>query len=322
MYYLCFLLIIPVVLAIAGGWYMSDRLRESGLRLYSFPPDDMTRKIVNTWRLSGTLPEGTRIREVRVPAPLGGVLPAWYLPGEGTTWLVSLHGKNGLHHYNVNEYPRMAAARGVPSMAISYRGDPGTTPDPSGFHQYGRTERDDLEAALLWATARGAERFILAANSYGGGIAAAFLRDGNPYLASMVTAVIFDAPMLSFRECVRHVSRSLPGGRFMFPLVCIAEKLATLRFGVNWKSVDYLADVSWLKVPALVFHGDKDAVVPVTGSIRLQENAPCVVLERSPAAGHGEMTLMHKPCMRLAAMFIAAHKNKEGMLSETTHAAH
>jgi pimeloyl-ACP methyl ester carboxylesterase len=85
--------------------------------------------------------------------------------------------------------------------------------------------------------------------------------------------------------------RSLPvtGGSIPAPLVWTAETIASGRFGVDWSATDYLSDASWLKVPALVFHGTDDTTVPISTSIRLKQLGPSLVtLARFPGAGHVE----------------------------------
>ena len=85
--------------------------------------------------------------------------------------------------------------------------------------------------------------------------------------------------------------RSLPvtGGSIPAPLVWTAETIASGRFGVDWSATDYLSDASWLKAPALVFHGTDDTTVPISTSIRLKQLRPALVtLARFPGAGHVE----------------------------------
>src|SRR5262249_34727587 len=85
--------------------------------------------------------------------------------------------------------------------------------------------------------------------------------------------------------------RSLPvvGGSIPAPLVWTAETIASMRYGVDWSATDYLSNTSWLRVPALVFHGTGDTTVPISTSIRLKQLRPALVtLVRFPGAGHVE----------------------------------
>ena len=61
------------------------------------------------------------------------------------------------------------------------------------------------------------------------------------------------------------------------------------RPGLDWSAASYLDETTWLKVPALVTHGDADPRVPVSVSVRLKRLAPALVtFERFPGAGHLE----------------------------------
>ena len=54
-------------------------------------------------------------------------------------------------------------------------------------------------------------------------------------------------------------------------------------------SISYLAETAWLKVPALVTHGDDDLRVPISTSLRLNELKPSLVtFEVFPGPGHLE----------------------------------
>lgn len=174
---------------------------------------------------------------------------------------------------------------------VTYRNDRGTAGDPSGYLQYGRTEWRDLQAAVRWALGHGAKRVVLAGQSMGGAIVAAFL-EHSP-LSVKVTRVILDAPMLDLRTVVGYGAsqRSLPviGAGVPGPLVWAAEQIAGARFGLNWQAIDYLATTSWVKVPTLIIHGTADTKVPISLSIKLRALKPSLVtLARFPDAGHLE----------------------------------
>jgi alpha-beta hydrolase superfamily lysophospholipase len=232
---------------------------------------------------------GIPVRDVVVHGPLGP-LPAWYFPGRGSTFVIGVHGRNSTRA-SLLPIVGIVHHMGFPALAVTYRNDLGVARDPSGYLRYGQTEWPDLQAAVRWALAHGARHVVLAGLSMGGGIVAAFL-EHSP-LASKVVRVVFDAPMLDLRATVAYGAsqRSLPvtGGSIPAPLVWTAETIATIRFGVDWSATDYLSSASWLKVPALVFHGTDDPTVPISTSIRLKQLRPSLVtLARFPGAGHVE----------------------------------
>jgi alpha-beta hydrolase superfamily lysophospholipase len=232
---------------------------------------------------------GIPVRDAVVHGPLGP-LPAWYFPGRGSTFVIGVHGRNSTRN-SLLRVVSIVHRLGFPALDVTYRNDLGVARDRSGYLRYGVAEWRDLEAAVRWALAHGARHVVLAGLSMGGGIVAAFL--GHSSLAPKVTRVVLDAPMLDLQATIAYGAsqRSLPvtGGSIPAPLVWTAETIASGRFGVDWPATDYLSDVSWLKVPALVIHGTADTTVPISTSIRLKQLKPSLVtLARFPRAGHVE----------------------------------
>jgi uncharacterized protein len=231
---------------------------------------------------------GIPMLDVVVPGRLGP-LPAWYFPSPGSTFVIGVHGQNGTRK-DVLRIIDVVRRMGFPALAITYRNDLATAPDPSGYHRYGQAEWTDLEAAVRWSLAHGARNVVLAGQSMGGGVVAAFLKHSP--LAPTVTRVLLEAPMLDLHAAIGHqVDRHpLPViGRLPAPLVWAAKEIARTRFGIDWSATGYLGETAWLSVPALVTHGEDDPRVPISISVRLSELEPSLVtLERFPGAGHLE----------------------------------
>lgn len=218
-------------------------------------------------------------------------LPAWYFPaGPGAVGTVAIyvHGQNG-NRNNALRFVSAAVPAGTPVLAITYRNDIGAPRDPSGRLQYGRTEWRDLEAAVDWALQQGARNVVLVGESMGGAIVASFL-EKSPR-RSVVSGIILDAPMLSLSAVVENGARhGLPGGRAVpSSMLWAAEEIATRRYDVDWKAVDYLDDTAWLRIRVLVVHGSADTRVPLSVSQLLQRAKPELVrLVVFPGAQHTE----------------------------------
>ncbi len=229
---------------------------------------------------------GLPMRDIVLPGPLGP-LPAWYFPAPGRTFIIGVHGQNGTRR-DVLRVIDIAHRMGFPALAVTYRNDLGTVPDPSGYLRYGQTEWGDVEAAVRWSLAQGARRVVLVGQSMGGGIVAAFL--ARSPLAPRVARVVLDAPMLDLRAVIEyHAGRHLIPviGPLPAPLVWAAERMASARFGVDWSATGYLDGTDWLQVPVLLTHGDDDPRVPLSTSLRLRELQPSLVtVEVFPGAGH------------------------------------
>lgn len=233
---------------------------------------------------------GVRVEQVRYPCAASNVsCPAWFVNGRGSTWAVLVHGKGSTRTEPLRALG--AALRvALPSMVITYRNDVDAPADPSRFYRYGATEWRDLESAVRFAQQRGARHVVLFGFSMGGGIVASFLE--HSAAAGLVSGVVLDAPMLNFRRTVDFAAsrRQLPliGLPLPRPLTWTAETLAGLRFGIDWRSIDYL-DGRWLRVPALVFHGTVDDTVPISTSDALARGHRQLVQEvRVAGASHVE----------------------------------
>ncbi|QNN54229.1 alpha/beta hydrolase family protein [Nocardioides mesophilus] len=232
-----------------------------------------------------------QVREVRIPS-VGGTFPAWLAEqrdaadGAGRTWAVLVHGKGGTRA-EMYRMMRTTVAAGLPSLDVTYRNDQGLRRDGTGRYRFGRTEWRELAAAVHYATSHGATDVVLVGASMGGAIVASYL-ERTP--DAPVVGAVLDAPMLDFGATVDYGAARTPLpvlGNVPGPLTWTAKRTATLRYGVDWKAVDYLDDSSWLTVPALVWHGTDDGTVPLSTSRRLAEAHPdLVALEIVDGATH------------------------------------
>jgi pimeloyl-ACP methyl ester carboxylesterase len=234
---------------------------------------------------------GVRVRDVTVSAPIGD-LPAWYVRPSAPardTWVVIVHGNSMSRLDNVRVLAALRDA-GYPTLSITYRNDEGAPEDPSGLLRYGLTEWEDLEAAVRYATAHGADGVVLYGDSMGGGVIAAFLQRSS--LAGQTRSLVLDAPMLNFSQTVDdNASREPLAGPFTVPssLTAVAKWFAHQRFGVDWADLEYLQTPEIFDVPTLVFHGDADTTVPIATSEELADMRPdTVTLVRCSGADHIE----------------------------------
>lgn len=225
------------------------------------------------------------MQKVSFPGPQGP-LDAAFWPAAGTTWAVMVHGKGAAP----DEFTRLAQsthALGMPSLAITYRGDVGMPAEPGNRYGFGTTEWPDADAAVAYAVAQGAEHVVLVGASMGGAIVASYLRHADD--TSVVTGVVLEAPALHLGRVVDQGASqvALPGGIGLPGVVTWgAQRLTTLRFGLDWDAADYLTDTSWCSRPTLVLHGDADLTVPVSVSRDLAASCREVTLVETPGAGH------------------------------------
>ena len=223
---------------------------------------------------------GISFEEVTFASPLSD-FPAWFVGGSGDTWVIYVHGRGADRREALRLLPTVTEL-GFPSLIITYRNDPEAPQSPDGFYRFGQTEWEDLEGAVRYAAQHGADELVLVGYSMGGAIVTSFLY--NSALAERVVAVILDAPMLNLRDTVDRLAwkQGLP-----WFLTQIAEKLAEIRFDVDWETMNYLRRADELTAPVLLFHGDADDTVPVETSDALAEARPdLVTYSRVEGAGH------------------------------------
>jgi hypothetical protein len=211
-----------------------------------------------------------------------GPLPAWVFPaGDGTRWSLLVHGRGAPRAQMLRLVPSLAA-RGITAMIISYRNDSATCGDPSGRMYFGHREWLDLEAAVVAASNRGAQRLVLAGMSMGGAIIATFLRRSEH--AASTAAVVLDAPALNWGPILRHVARGWRVPQWLVPGIMTT---AAWQARIDWKALNHLGSDHRLTTPVLLVHGDRDPVVPVELSDAYAAAEPDLVTYlRIEGAGH------------------------------------
>lgn len=225
---------------------------------------------------------GLEFEEISFEGPLGP-LDAWLIPGvDPYRWAIHCHGWTAEKRELVRLLPTFHAS-GRTSVVIDYRNDPGTPQDPSGRYRFGVTEWADLEAAVRYALDHGAEEVVLTGCSTGGALVMALLERSD--LAEKVTGIVLDAPNVALVDTIRHGLHDVRATRLMKEF---GLWMAGLRWKIDWEATNYVQRASQtLTVPALVFHGTSDHVVPISTSRQLEAQAPDLVeLVETPAAGH------------------------------------
>ncbi len=259
----------------AGGWYFSGELIDDA---FVIDPDPIT--------VTGG---GYEMELVEYETELGA-MDAWYLPSDGDTWVIHVH---GLGATPAEAEPLFAPLQdaGYPQLAITYRNDDGQPEDPSGFYQYGATEHSDVSDAVDYALANGAEKVFMNSYSTGAAHTLGFLYRE---IRDRVIGAHFDSPNIDFGETVVHNAsqRELPILPFKVPesLSAVAKFMTSLRIGISWRTLDYVDSSSEsLKLPILVHHGTADLTVPISTSVDFARINPTLVrLVQVEGADHVE----------------------------------
>lgn len=212
-----------------------------------------------------------------------GQLGAWSIGGSSDTWVIFVHGRAAGRDEGLAILPALVEL-GLPTLAIQYRNDDGVARSASGFYDYGLTEWRDLEAAVGYALAEGAEDVVLFGSSMGGSIVLSFLYRSD--LADRVRGVILDSPLLDLGDVIDF------GGerrKIWSPLVGLGKTAAAIRYSLPWDELNYLERADDLAVPILLFHGAADRVVHIRKSDALAAvRSDIVTYVRLDDVGHVE----------------------------------
>lgn len=218
-----------------------------------------------------------------------GPMPAWYIRGNTSTWMIFVHDKSAPLRESLRFLP-VAFDRNYHILIIDYRNDPGSPIDPSGMYQYGATEWNDLDAAAFHARENGAEKVVYVGYGMGGSIVTSFLTQSP--LRNQAAAAILDSPVLDLEAAVDHQvgNRTLPLPFIEVDvpssLTAVAKWMTGIRYRISWEDYDWLDDWQKLSVPMLIFHGTEDTMVPATTSRSLANARPNLVTVIETSADH------------------------------------
>lgn len=246
-----------------GAVVEHDAGRVERTLLSGTPPANGTKVAVTNWSpTSDPTTVGLDFEDVRIPTELGDA-PAWYVPGRHDTWVIEVHGRNqspGARAEGLRVMPVLHRL-GLPILDITYRNDHGAPASPDGFSHLGESEWRDVVAAMEFAEAKGAERFVLIGWSMGGMVVTQLLTKSP--LADAVVAVVLDAPAVDMQAAVNLQASQRGVPTFLTPL---AELFADARAGVDLEQMTALDHPPRVRPTTLLIHGAQDTTVPVHSS--------------------------------------------------------
>jgi acetyl esterase/lipase len=232
---------------------------------------------------------GLPFRSVGVPDQLGP-MPAWLVPAAPAaplaarkTWAIVVHGHNDNRQNDLRIAPTLRRT-GLTSLLISYRNDLGAPESPDGLYHLGQTEWIDLQAAVRYALAHGAQRVVLVGYSMGGALIAQFMQRSR--LSQDVAALVLDAPVLDWRSVIEYNAEQIGLPGFLGTPV---EWMIDARANPDWDSLDALQHPESFHLPILLFHSTEDELVPISTSDDFAAELPrWVTYYRVPIVGHTE----------------------------------
>lgn len=227
---------------------------------------------------------GVEFETVTYPAALGD-LEAWYVPGDGDTWIVAVHGRNA----SPREFLRLIDGvkdLDYPILVITYRNDENAPATDDSLILAGQREWEDVDAAVGFAQSQGAQGVVVYGASLGGGLTLSYAMESPP---GVVKGLILEAPVADMREIVRLRSgEALPvGGPVGDSILAVGRLFVWLRTGLDFDRVDYIDRAQELDMAVLWFHGTEDTGVPFAVAEQFQDARPDLVeLHPIPDAVH------------------------------------
>ena len=194
-----------------------------------------------------------------------GQLRAWWLPAEGDTAILMLHGRRRADLSETLRALPVLVERGYPVLALAYRNHDQSDLSPDGFYHYGASEWRDVVTGLEFLAEQGVTRAVIFAYSYGSAVTLETIQAlvADPGLSVVEpVALVLDSPFIDAREVFRQGARNrnLPLAE---QIADLAAWVARLRAGVNWNGLDQRRSASEFELPLLLIHGAEDRTIPV-----------------------------------------------------------
>jgi len=220
--------------------------------------------------------------EVQIPTPLGDA-PAWLIPAEKPDvkrWMIGVHGR-AVRRPEALRGVLPFRAEGFTSLIVSYRND-GDAPR-SGDYRYALGDREwlDIEAAMRYALAHGAEELVLMGWSMGGAtVLQALTRTAE---GAHVIGVVLESPVVDWIATLDFQSelRRLPAAVRLGVLTLLKNHWGGLLTGLaeplDLDRLDFVTRAQELDLPILILHSDDDGFVPSAASRALAVARPDIV---------------------------------------------
>ncbi len=222
---------------------------------------------------------GIPYQDVDVDGELGP-MPAWQVPGSGTTWVLFVHGIDGERESGLRPLPTIVHA-GLPTLLITYRNDVGAPASPNGLISLGETEWHDLDSAAAYAIGQGGTRFVLYGDSMGGSIVTQFMHQSQ--YADRVVGMVLDSPVLNWAGVLQGQANRFSLGFLGGPL----QQAVSWRGGIDLNVLDELDQTeTFQNLPILLFQGLADPLVPHAESEQFAASLPDAQYVPVPDAGH------------------------------------
>lgn len=221
-----------------------------------------------------------RFQEVNI-ATAYGVAPAWLFEGKNAdTWVIHIHGswtERSIMFRDVHAFSPL----GFTSLVPSFRSDLEVSPPQAASSHLGQTEWRDVEGAVAYAVAHGAQRIILSGWSMGGTIA--LLTAERSAYRDRIVGMVLVGPVTSWRKTITAAAAvagvpALGAGVVMSLLQTPPfAKMLGLEEPINFNALEWVDAPNRVAIPTLVLHSSADQEVPWEISAAFQRANPDTV---------------------------------------------
>ena len=207
-----------------------------------------------------------------------------------STWAIHIHGQGASRASPLRGVP-VAHRAGLTSLVVSYRNDHEAPSSRDRKSMLGQTEWRDVDAALDYAVAHGAERIILVGWSMGAMIALQLTRSSQH--RKRIIGLCLIAPVVDWRSTILAAGRRARVPALVTRLALGALESPVWRRATGLQQSMRLVDLNWidngsdLNIPTLVLHSFGDRSVPIALSRAFADaHTGLVELVTLPAAPH------------------------------------
>ena len=201
-----------------------------------------------------------------------GTLSGWHIPEDTNYWIIGIHGHRSYRTETMRFVPTFRKC-GLNVLLSDYRNDENAPLDKGGYHMFGLTEWPDLESAVNFCQANGAEKIFLMGHSMGGAILIKYLLESPT--ASLINGAILESPALDLNKIIAMKAAEIPllprGAEYP------VKKLVSRMVGLKWEDLNYLKRTEELSTPILLIHSKADETVPVSLSDQFATQRPDIV---------------------------------------------
>lgn len=250
-------------------------------------------------RWSGVVPSraadvGLPFTDVTIPTALGPA-PAYRFDAPtdrspASTWAIHIHGQGATRAGPLRGVP-VAHRAGLTSLVVSYRNDQEAPSTRDRKSMLGQTEWRDVEAALDYAKAHGAEKFILVGWSMGAMIALQLTRLSQ--YRERIAGLCLIAPVTDWQSTILAAGERAHVPAFITHVALYAlgsplsRRATGLQEPIDTSSLDWISNGADLDVPTLVLHSAGDRSVPIALSREFTDTHKALVeLVELPPSPH------------------------------------